>query len=113
MATFMIRFSYSPEAWAALLERPQDRRRAAKALAEQLGGRLRGFWYGFGEHDGYAIIEGPDSVGAAAGSIALAASGGFRSLETTVLLSVEETLEALRKAHSIAYAPPGKKPRGE
>jgi hypothetical protein len=30
-----------------------------------------------------------------------------RSLSTTVLLTVEETLEALRQAQSLAYRPPG------
>jgi hypothetical protein len=42
-------------------------------------------------------------------AVALAISGGgaLRSLETTVLLSVEETLEALRRAGQIKYRPPG------
>jgi hypothetical protein len=37
----------------------------------------------------------------------VAASGAFSSLSTTVLLSVEETLEALARAQKIAYRPPG------
>jgi len=37
----------------------------------------------------------------------VAGSGAFSSLSTTVLLSVEDTIEALRRAQSLAYRPPG------
>ncbi len=42
-------------------------------------------------------------------AVALAISGGgaLSSLETTVLMSVEDTLEALRQAEQIKYRPPG------
>ena len=42
-------------------------------------------------------------------AVALAISGGgaLSSFDTTVLLSVDETLEALRKAEQIKYRPPG------
>jgi hypothetical protein len=42
-------------------------------------------------------------------AVALAISGGgaLDSFETTVLLTVEETMEALRKAEEIKYRPPG------
>jgi hypothetical protein len=41
-------------------------------------------------------------------AVALAISGGgaLRSLETTVLLTVDETMDALRKAEQIGYRPP-------
>ena len=44
----------------------------------------------------------------AATAIAIGAGGALSSLETTVLLTVEETIAALKKASSIAYRPPGK-----
>ena len=42
-------------------------------------------------------------------AVALAISGGgaLSSLETTVLLSVDETLDALRKAKEVQYKAPG------
>ena len=42
-------------------------------------------------------------------AVALAISGGgaLSSLETTVLLTVEETMDALRKAGDIHYKAPG------
>jgi hypothetical protein len=35
------------------------------------------------------------------------AGSAFSSLSTTVLLTVEETLEALRQAQGLPYRPPG------
>ena len=42
-------------------------------------------------------------------AVALAISGGgaLGSLETTVLLTVEETIEALRKVDQVQYRAPG------
>jgi hypothetical protein len=45
--------------------------------------------------------------GLASALVTVSASGAFSSLSTTVLLSVEETLDALAKAQGIAYRPPG------
>ncbi len=74
---------------------------------EAVGGRLHGFWYAFGEHDAYAVWEAPDNVAMAATALAIAAGGALSQHHTTVLLSVEETLAALRKASTIAYRAPG------
>ena len=60
-----------------------------------------------GEHDGYNLWEAPDNVSMAATAIALSAGGALSTVETTALLTVEETLEALKKASSIKYRPPG------
>jgi uncharacterized protein with GYD domain len=107
MSVYLMRFTYTPETWARLIENPEDRRDAARAYLEQVGGSLHGFWYGFGEYDGYAILEAPDNVAAAGAVLAIAAGGALGSLETTVLMTVEETLEALAKAKSIGYRRPG------
>jgi uncharacterized protein with GYD domain len=107
MLVYLMRFSYTPETWARLIQNPEDRRDAARAYLEQVGGTLQGFWYGFGEYDGYAILEAPDNVSAAGAVLAIAAGGALSSVETTVLMTVEETLEALAKSKSIGYRRPG------
>jgi len=43
----------------------------------------------------------------AAVAIAIGGGGALSKLETTPLLTVEETLKALRRAQSVAYRPPG------
>ena len=60
-----------------------------------------------GEHDGYNLWEAPDNVSMAATAIALSAGGALSTVETTALLTVEETIAALKKASSIKYRPPG------
>src|SRR3712207_76659 len=107
MAMYLTRFSYTPETWAKLISNPEDRRTAATEYIEGVGGTLHGFWYAFGSHDGYALWEAPDNVSMAATVVAIGAGGALSSFETTVLLTVEETLSALEKAGSIRYRRPG------
>jgi uncharacterized protein with GYD domain len=102
-----MRFSYTPEAWARLIKQPEDRREVARSVVEKLGGKLHGFWYGFGEHDGFVMIEAPDNISAAAFSVGISSGGSLRSAETTVLLTVEETIEMLEKAQGLPYKIPG------
>jgi len=107
MTMYLSRFSYTPETWARLIQNPEDRRKAARSYIESVGGKLHGFWYGFGEHDGWSLWEAPDNVSMAAVALAISAGGALSSHETTVLLSVEELMEALGRAKSVRYRPPG------
>ena len=107
MPMYLTRFRYTPETWGKLVKNPEDRRAAAKQYIESVGGTLHGFWYAFGDHDGYSLWEAPDNVSMAATVIAIGGGGALSSSQTTVLLTVEETLAALKKASSIAYRPPG------
>ena len=107
MALYLTRFSYTPETWARMVGNPEDRRHAAQQYIESVDGKLHGFWYAFGEHDAYAVWEAPDNVSMAAVALAIAGGGALSSHETTVLLTVEETMDALRKAQQIGYRAPG------
>jgi uncharacterized protein with GYD domain len=107
MALYLTRFSYTPETWARLAKNPEDRRDAARAYIESVGGKLHGFWYAFGEYDGYNLWEAPDNVSMAAVAIAIGGGGALAKFETTVLLTVEETLEALGRVKTVGYRPPG------
>lgn len=107
MPLYLSRFGYTPETWARLIGNPEDRRTAARTYIESVGGTLHGFWYAFGTHDGFTLWEAPDNVSMAAVALALSGGGAMRSLETTPLLTVDETLEALRRAGEVGYRPPG------
>jgi uncharacterized protein with GYD domain len=106
MPFYLTRFSYTPETWARMAEQPEDRRDAAKSYIESVGGKLHGFWYALGEYDAYNLWEAPDNVSMAAVAIAISAGGALSKFETTTLLTVEETLEALGRVGSIRYRPP-------
>ena len=109
MPLYLTKFSYTPATWAKLIKNPEDRRLAAKQYVEAVGGKLHGFWYALGDTDAYSLLEAPDNVSIAAMGLAISAGGALSSYQTTVLLTVEETIAALRKASSIGYRPPGEK----
>ena len=107
MALYLTRFSYTPETWARLTKNPEDRREAARKYIESVGGKLHGFWYAFGAYDGYTLWEAPDNVSMAAVAIAIGSGGALSKVETTPLLTVEETMDALGRSRTVGYRPPG------
>ena len=107
MPTYMLQASYTSEAWQTQIQNPQDRAAQIRAITEASGGNLLCFYYAFGENDVIAIAEFPDNVSAAALAIAATAGGATKSLKTTVLMSPEEGLEAMRRAGGTGYRPPG------
>ena len=112
MPFYLTRFSYTPETWARLIANPEDRREAAKTYIESVGGHLHGFWYAFGAYDGYTLWEAPDNVTMAAVALAIGSGGALGPMETTVLLSVDDTMDALYTAKQVQYRAPGKQETG-
>jgi uncharacterized protein with GYD domain len=107
MPLYMTQFAYTPEAWAALLESPEDRSAALSELTEALGGRLLSWYLSFGEYDGLLIYEAPDNASAGAAVLAAASHGHLRALKTTPLFSAEESIEVMRRAGGTSFRTPG------
>ncbi len=109
MPTYMIQFAYNPDSVKAMIAKPQDRRQAAEALISAAGGRLLDMYFSFGDYDGVGIAEFPSNVEAASASLAIGGSGGFSKVKSTVLITMEESVEAMKKAGGVAgsYSPPG------
>ena len=105
MAQYLLQVSYTPEAWAAMIKKPQNRAEAVRAAIEELGGTEKGFWFSFGDYDIVGIIEMPDNVSAAAFSVAVSGGGACRNVKTTPLLSIEDGIEAMKKAATCGYKP--------
>jgi uncharacterized protein with GYD domain len=110
MPLFMTQFTYTPEAWAALVKRPEDRRQVLADLLEGLGGKLIGFYYAFSEYDGIIIYEVPDVTTAGAVLLAVVAPGHNKAIKTTALLTVEEAMESMHRVGSVRYRPPTASP---
>ena len=106
MASFLLQYSYTPQAWAALMKNPTNRREVVKHVTESIGGTLVGCWFAFGKHDVVVVVDGVDEISAAACSIAVAASGSFHSILTTPLISMEDGVAAMKKAGTLGYVPP-------
>ncbi len=71
------------------------------------GGKLESFDFSFGDFDAVVILEVPNNVAAASIAMAVGASGAISSLKTTVLVSMEEAMEAMRQASGVDYRSPG------
>jgi len=108
MALYMIQGTYTAEAWATMTKNPQDRSIPIRELAQKLGGRLVDIYYCFGEYDVVVLVEAPDDVSASAIVLAAISPGHLKAIKTTKLLTVEETMEAMRKAGSVTYPAPSK-----
>lgn len=106
MPLYLGRFSYTPDSVKALIENPQDRGKAAADAAESLGARMVGFWYAFGEFDGVFLVEAPDNATVVALAMLAGGRGAVAKTETTVLLTMDEAQEAMRKAGAAAFRPP-------
>ena len=105
MAQYLVQISYTSEAWAVLIKKPQDRAEAVRKSVEKLGGKVVGFWFAFGDHDVVGIVEMPDNVSAAAWAIAVAGGGACKTVKTTPLMAIEDGIEAIEKAGSCGYKP--------
>ena len=112
MPLYMTQVAYTSEAWAALTRNPEDRSEVFGSLAESMGGRLLSFYNSFGEYDVLVIYEAPDESTAAAIVLAAISPGHLSRVETTVLLSAEEGVEAMRKAGGATYRAPGQQSGG-
>jgi uncharacterized protein with GYD domain len=106
MALYMFQPSFTPEAWAKMVKEPQNREAAIRPVIEKLGGKLIGYWFAFGDADAVVIAQLPDSVSAAAASLAATSGGAVKSLKTTVLMSVDESMQAMKKAQAAGFRPP-------
>ena len=101
MALSMIQFSYKAETVEKLIKNPEDRSIAVKKLIEKLGGKMLAFYYSYGNYDGIIIADMPDNVSGLATTMAAFAAGGTAGIKTTVLITVEEAITAMKKASGL------------
>jgi uncharacterized protein with GYD domain len=109
MPAYLVQVSYSQSALAALIKNPENRIEAVRKPIEKLGGKAGPFWFSFGDYDLVGTIEMPNNVSAAAIALAFAAGGACKDVKTTPLLSIEDALEALKKAGTCGYKAAGTK----
>jgi uncharacterized protein with GYD domain len=106
MPLYMTQFSYTPEAWAALVKNPEDRSIPVKALLEKFGGKLIGLYYTFGEYDGLIISEGPDNNASMSSLLVSLSAGHVRALKTSPIFSSTEALQNMKNAGITTLKPP-------
>jgi uncharacterized protein with GYD domain len=108
MATYLAQFKYSTASIKGMVDKPQNRREAAEKVFAAAGGKIEAMYFCFGQFDGVALIDFPSNVDAAAAVLAVTSSGAFSDSQTTVLISMEESVAAMKKAKKIAesFTPP-------
>jgi len=106
MSLSMIQFSYNSETVGKLLKNPEDRSKAVGKLIEKLGGKMLAFYYCYGDYDGVVIADMPDHVSGLATTMVSYAAGGTTKLKTTVLITVDEAMKAMKKASGVQLAMP-------
>jgi uncharacterized protein with GYD domain len=109
MLRYVSFFSYTGEAWERMIKKPGNRSLAARALIEEIGGKMEAFYWMLGSWDGLVIYQVPDVAAAAALSGRVTSSGLLKGISTHQLLSSDEGHSALLKAEGVkaAYQPPG------
>lgn len=108
MARYMIEVGYTPQAWTSQIDdQPNVVSRITPAVKASKG-KIESVYYAFGDADLIAIIDWPTAEDAAAFGLAVTGSGALRSYKTTALLTVEQGIEAMRRAAEVrgAYTPP-------
>jgi uncharacterized protein with GYD domain len=105
MPSYLVQVSYTSSGLAALIDRPQNRIEVVRKPIEKLGGSVGPFYMSFGDYDVVGIIDMPDNVSAAAIALAFGAGGTCKNVKTTPLLSIEEGIQAMKKAGSCGYKP--------
>ena len=109
MPKFVTLFSLTSDALARLIEHPEDRRGPVARAAEAVGGRLEAYYWMFGQYDGLAIIDMPDSATVAATVLSITSSGSFKAFETHELIEADALVAILQRAQTLRpnYRPPG------
>jgi uncharacterized protein with GYD domain len=106
MPLYMVQFAYTGETWGALARQPENRAEVVSELCRSLGGRLVDLYYCFGEYDGVLLADLPDDKTATALVIAATSPGHVKATRTTRLMTVDETMEAMKKAGQVSFVPP-------
>ena len=109
MSFYMYQGSYSTDAVASMIKRPNNREAAARQLVEAAGGKLHSLFFCFGDYDFVALIEAPDDISMAACALAVGGSGATSAGRTTKLVTPADAISAMEKAEAAleAYHPPG------
>lgn len=110
MLDYLLEISYTSKGFASLINNPQNRMDALRPVFKSLGGHLQNMWFSFGEHDLIIICQLPDNISIAAISMAISAGDAVKNVKTTPLMTMEEGIEAMKKATMTMYEPPSNKP---
>jgi uncharacterized protein with GYD domain len=109
MPKYLVLFNLSSDFVAGMIEKPSDRRSSVAAAAENAGGKLLDYYWMFGQYDGAAIFEFPNSRKVASFMLAVSARASLTRMETHELLEASDLEGIAADAKGITYTAPTKK----
>ena len=108
MARYLYQVCLKPEAYATMIQNPQDRGEAVRPVFEAAGGSLEEYYFAVGENTVYVLAEVPDHASLEAINMATLAGGAIASIKVTGILTAREAVDVMKKAGDVAYKPPSK-----
>jgi uncharacterized protein with GYD domain len=106
MPHYMLQGRYTHDAIKKLMAKPEDRSKAAAAIAKACGGKLHDYFMSLGKYDFMAVLEFPNDEAATACSMAVAAGGHVAGIATTKLMTPAEAMKSMAMANSAAPSLP-------
>ena len=107
MAKYLVLYTFKGETLKAFMKKPTDRAAAVSEAARSVGGQLEAYYWMFGQYDGLAILDLPDSASAARLAMTVSSTGAFTHLETHELFSADDVLQIMQRTQDVEYAAPG------
>ena len=108
MAKYLIEETFSSQAAAGVMQKPEDRFEVLKPLCKSAGCTLEQFYVSGIENKSYLIIESPDLKSVYTVGTTFLASGAASAIKYVPLLAVPEAVDLFKKAASLDYRPSGK-----
>ncbi len=106
MPRYLIQFSATPEASAAVLKNPTNRAEVIGPMFEALGGKLEHYYFEVGGNTGYLVAEMPDQEKLGIINAAIFSGGALTSIKSTAIMTSEEIVDIYKKAADLVYRPP-------
>jgi uncharacterized protein with GYD domain len=107
MSKYMLLFSLKGSTMKGHLDKPSDRSEVVRNLAKSAGGDLDSYYWMFGQYDGMAIVDMPDSQAMASVVMRVASSDTLSKLETCELFSTDDIMRLADQAKALEYQPIG------
>ena len=109
MPKYFFSGSYTAQAWAHMVDSPEDRSKQAREAVEAVGGKMESFYWAFGPDDFVLIADLPDDSAAGAVSVGVSSGGAVTGAKTIKLITMDEGRAMLEKAQQVRkrYHPVG------
>lgn len=108
MPRYMIQATTTPQAAAAVLQKPEDRTEAIRPIFEAVGSSLEQFYLSLAENTIFWIVDILHQASLDAIMLAIFADGGLASYRITPIITASEAVDLFKRAATVAYRPPGR-----